>query len=241
MNSRSFRLSDEQMRVIDEADRHSEGAALTGGWAPDELVQRMSNEAESVSAISQVSHDGGALKRPTLFLDLDDVLALNQRYRDLDVQHAMASPESAPKDLYVKVFSPQAVHALNQLIREFDPRVVLTTSWLSLLCRESFIILFERTGVSITSESLHPHWAVAHDEGISRHEAIDRWLECHHDGEPMVVLDDFVSGEGLVDGLWHQAGRVVLCDVGLGFNSTLLLEAREALRMPFNRMQPWQR
>ncbi|RYH21339.1 MAG: hypothetical protein EON54_25665 [Alcaligenaceae bacterium] len=241
MTGISFRPSDGQMRVIEEANRRAEEAVLGVRRAPDELVQRMSQEGQGVFAMSQVKLEKPMLNRPTLFLDLDDVLALSQRYRDLAVQHAMASPEIAPKDLYEKVFSPQAVHALNELIREFDPRVVLTTSWLSLLCRESFILLFERTGVSITLESLHPHWAVAQSEGISRHEAIDRWLECHHDGEPMVVLDDFASGEGLVDGLWHQAGRVVLCDVGVGFNSTLLLEAREALRMPFNRMQPWHR
>src|SRR6218665_1861495 len=83
--------------------------------------------------------------RPIVFLDFDDVLALNKHYGGFHVQHAFASPADAPSDLYSQIFSPEAVHALNTLNHEFHPRFVLTTSWLALLDRNQFISLFTRT------------------------------------------------------------------------------------------------
>lgn len=50
----SFQPSDEQMRVIEEANRHAEQAVFEGHRAPDELVRRMSQEAEGAFAVSQV-------------------------------------------------------------------------------------------------------------------------------------------------------------------------------------------
>ena len=184
------------------------------------------------------SGNGGPLT-PTIFLDLDDVLALNQRFGGREVQRAMAHPGSAPSDLYSTVFSPVAVDALNDLLREFNPSVVLTTSWLALLQREHFLDLFMKTGVLISETSLHRHWDAQQDRGTSRLDAIEHWLNKHHGGEPILVLDDYASGESLVDGLWHEAGHVVICDVNVGFNAGLLDAARTALRKPFNPRKPW--
>lgn len=241
MKKNNFVPDERQRRVVAEANLRAELAALGGRHAPDSLVDRMSQEVEGVFAAAPNNLDNESPLRPTVFLDIDDVLALNERYGGLDVQRAAVNPECAPNDLYRKVFSPEAVGALNELLHEFNPRVVLTTSWLKILRREHFIDLFSRTGVSISGASLHKQWDAPQDDGISRMEAIERWLKQNHQGEPIVVLDDCASGESLVGSLLHEAGRIVLCEVDGGFNLFLLQVARDALLKPFNPTQPWLR
>jgi hypothetical protein len=234
--AKDFKPTESQKRTIEDADKLAVAAAQRAEHAPSELANRWSQEVQ----LSAVVQTAGA-QRPTLFLDIDDVLALNTHYGGRDAQRAAFVPHQAPADLYMKIFSPAAVDALNDLLREFRPRVVLTTSWLALLQREHFIELFRRTGVSIDDSSFHPQWDAPQNYGTSRLAAIERWLTQSHLGEPIVVLDDHASGEGLVDSLLHEAGRVVLCTVDVGFNGNLLEAARNALRRPFNFEQPWLR
>nr|WP_315231889.1 HAD domain-containing protein [uncultured Albidiferax sp.] len=241
MTTKPFKPDERQKRIVDNAKRLAEDAALRGRYAPDELVQRMTLEAEGVRVVSQIAPVEEPLLRPTVFLDIDDVLCLNLPYGGLDVQRAAAHPGRAPDDLYLKVFSPSAIQALNALIFEFEPKVVLTTSWLKLLQREHFIDLFSKTGVSVSGSSLHERWDAPQDFGTSRMDAIERWLKQNHRGESIVVLDDHASGEGLVGSLLHEAGYIVLCEVDVGFNSSLLQAARDALLRPFDPAQPWLR
>lgn len=235
----TFQPDERQKRLIQEASQLIAGAAQSGRHAPDALVERMSREVEGVLAVSQVAPLDESERKPTVFLDFDDVLCLNSPYGGIDVQRAAAHPRSAPDDLYQKVFSPGAIQALNALVLEFAPKVVLTTSWLKLLQREHFIDLFTRTGVSILDSSLHEHWAAPQNYGNSRMDAIERWLKCNHQGEPILIIDDYSSGEGLVDSLLHESGRVVLCEVDIGFSLILLQAAREALLKPFDPVRPW--
>ena len=121
---------------------------------------------------------------------------------------------------------------LQTLMDEFAPRLVLTTSWLKLLDRDQFEELFRRCGLEVAAASLHEHWAVAADRGLSRHDAIVRWLQQHHEGEPFVVLDDYESGQSLVGSRLDQAGRVVLSEVGKCLQRSQLSGARVALSNP---------
>ena len=239
MTTKTFDPDDRQSRIIGQVYRRAEISAVEGRHAPDGLVERMSQEIESIGANPKISTGNELQPRPTVFLDIDDVLSLNALYGGLDVQRAMANPSRAPRDLYQKLFSPVAVSALNELILEFNPRVVMTSSWTALLQREHFIDLFQKSGVSIPESSLHPNWDAQQDYGTSRLDAIESWLKQHHNGEPIVAIDDYSSGESLVESLWHESGHVVLCDVNGGFNQFLLQAARSALRKPFNPMQPW--
>jgi len=96
--------------------------------------------------------------RPTLFLDADDVLCPNTPFGGLHVQRALARPHEAPSDLFERLFSTEAVDVLNQLLEEFSPRVVLTTSWLSMLDRPHFIEVFNRCRLPRVATALHAHW-----------------------------------------------------------------------------------
>ena len=183
--------------------------------------------------------DASMIVAPTLLLDIDDVLCLSAPYGGRHAQRAVHQPERAPADLWQKLFHTEAVQALNELMEECQPRVVITSSWLSILDRPHFIEIFKKTGLEQVAVLLHEHWDAPRDLGVSRHDAIDNWLKQHHCGEPFLILDDFQSGESLVDCMWHEAGNVVLCHVDGGFNRGLLTVAKRALQNPFRKPEWW--
>lgn len=178
--------------------------------------------------------------RPVVFLDLDDTLCLNAPYGGMHVHQAMHAPDDAPADLYERLFAPESVLVLNALLEEFNPCIVMTTSWLALLQREHFVELFRRTGLQHAAGALHPHWDATANRGVSRAEAIDNWLTRHHkDGQPILILDDVSSGESLVDSFHASAGRAVLCAIDEGLQRRHLSAARNALRRPYVHSRPW--
>lgn len=171
-------------------------------------------------------------QRPTLFIDLDDVLCLNNPYGGMHLRQFLLRPSDTPADFWPTLFSPAATEALSALMEEMRPRTVLTSSWIGLLDRHHFVHAFEMTGLSSVGAALHGHWDAEHFYGASRFMSIRDWLSLNHNGEPFLVLDDHDSGEGLLESLWYKRGRVVLCDVGVGFHAGHLDTARYALRTP---------
>lgn len=177
--------------------------------------------------------------RPIIFLDIDDVLCTNHPYGSSHVFDALYNPERASPELYDRLFSKKSIRVLNQLVDEFTPAVVLTTSWLLLLQQHHFVDLFNRSGLSCVGSSLHDHWGAFGGLGDSRLQVIGEWLEKHHAGEPVLVLDDIYSGESLIDSLLSQTGRAVLCEGQGGLTHKHLEPARQALRRPYSRHEPW--
>jgi hypothetical protein len=162
--------------------------------------------------------------KPTLFLDFDDVLVLNRPYGGYDV----VAP-NPPRDLWERLFHRPAVDVLQDVLHEFSPRVVISTSWLRLLDRDGFLSLFAKTNLHAIAESLHGAWEVTQPRHATRHDAIAGWLGKHHRGEPYVVLDDTLSGSGLAASDFDVDGRVVLCDENVGLLPAHLPAIRKAL------------
>jgi hypothetical protein len=164
---------------------------------------------------------------PLLLLDFDDVLCLAAPYGGYDV-----ISKDPPGDLFERLFNPPAVATLNQLLHEFSPSVVVTTSWLRFLERPAFETIFKKTGLPAAADALHTHWEAPQDQGKSRLQAVESWLAKHHEGEPFVVLDDDWSGTGLKGSRLDRQGRVVLCAEHVGLNSSHLPRLRRALQTP---------
>jgi hypothetical protein len=164
--------------------------------------------------------------RPLLFLDFDDTLCLGKPYGGFDVFQVNSSQ---PTDLWEKLWHPPSVLALRAILEELRPQIVLTTSWLRLLPREGFVSLFQRTGLGLAAECLHPMWAAAQDLHASRLQAITAWLHASYEGQHFVVLDDCISGTGLAKSRLQRAGRVVLCESGVGLHAGHLPAVRKAL------------
>lgn len=167
--------------------------------------------------------------RPLAFLDLDDVLCLGRAqggYGGYDVFDA----DSRPADLFQRLWHPPAAQTLLTIVEEFDPRFVITTSWLRLMEREGFEALFRATSMGTVADAFHQAWDAPQNRGATRLQAIEKWLGAHYEGEPLVVLDDHHSGTGLRGSRLDRAGCVVLCEVGIGLHAGHLPAVRRALR-----------
>lgn len=155
--------------------------------------------------------------RGLVFLDFDDVLCLNKPYGGYDV----ANP-NRPADLWRQLFHPPAVAVLREVALTYDPRFVLTTSWLRFLELASLDSVLRKAGLAVVADRLHPHGEVLANRGQSRHAAIAGWLSVHHNAEPFVVLDDSLSGTGLEGSDFDLSGRLVLCEVNVGLQASHL-------------------
>lgn len=183
--------------------------------------------AKNFSALPQRDRTVSLQIRPLIFLDLDDVLCLNTAYGGHDLLR-----RPYPSDLWEKLFSKDATSVLLNVIREHDPGIVLTTSWLRLLERPGFERLFQATGLGAVADRLHERWDAPQNREMSRLQAIEHWLQHYHLGEPFVVLDDYLSGTGLTGSKIDKAHRVVLCEVGVGLAPAHESKIRKALCLP---------
>lgn len=164
--------------------------------------------------------------QPLIFLDLDDVICLNEPYGGYDV---LVQPR--PLDLWEKLFSREAADTLLAATNESNPRIVLTTSWIRLFERDTFDEIFQSTGLGTIAECLHEKHEARQNTGESRLHAIDRWMSNHYRGEGFVVIDDHLSGTELLNSHFDHAGRLILCDVGVGLQASHLVEIRRALHL----------
>jgi HAD domain in Swiss Army Knife RNA repair proteins len=168
--------------------------------------------------------------RPVIFLDFDDVIVLNRpgQFGGYDV----IAP-NPPPELWSRLFHLPAIQVLVEVLTEHEARVVITTSWLRFMMRPSFERLFTMTGLEVLNECLHDAWEAPQNRGETRAEAIDQWLAKHHRGEPYVILDDELSGTGLLRSVHEKRGRLILCEEAVGLHRGHLAPIRVALtRMP---------
>lgn len=165
--------------------------------------------------------------RPLLFLDLDGVICLGQPYG----WHELSSDDEPPHDLWQRLWHPPSVSTLMTVMAEFSPRVVMTTSWTSLLRREDFERIFLETGLDAVGDAFDSkEWRALQLSGETRNSAIERWLARNRQWlAPKVVLDDRFSGTGLPGSRLDRSGCVVFCEQSVGLQSSDLPKIRAAL------------
>jgi hypothetical protein len=174
-----------------------------------------------------------------LFFDIDDVLCLNQPKGCLQAYCSLNRPDFTPANLWENLFSVEAVNALKTLLEDCQPRVVVTSTWLSLMDKQQLQDVFRKTGLTLLADSFHSKWDAPTNRDQSRLDAIEAWLEAHHIDEAILIVDDFNSGPSIEDSFHHECGRALLCEPGRGFHAGMLPAARRALRRPYSREEPW--
>ncbi len=182
---------------------------------------------------------------PILFLDIDDVLCMNERYGGLDIRLALNGQMAHPDKVLRQAFNREACKVLAQLHAAMDARLryVISSTWREALSREQLSRLFLANGLACVTESLHPDWHTPIELfRQSRAEDIANWLSLNHEGEPLAILDDSFSGESLKVCLKDPRdpfhGRVVLCRERVGLRAEHLEPLLRALRTPAT---PWER
>lgn len=161
---------------------------------------------------------------PLIFLDMDDVVVLDRRAAfDKHRVHELAP------DVCRKLIHPPAGQALTALWDERPIKVVVTSNWVRFTSRTAFERLLRLAGYEQISRSLHDAWSAPRGPAATRLQIIDDWLAEHHRGEPYCVIDDQASGASLLNSTHDKAGRVLLCNVGVGLHCGHLPFVRKAL------------
>ncbi len=160
---------------------------------------------------------------PVVFLDIDDVLCLNNPYGGSDALDAVKGRHADPDAVLREIFAAEPKRVLERVHKEMGGqlRYVISSSWRQAFSREQIERVFRTADVGFVAVGLHEKWETPSTlRRTNRKGEIESWLHHHHRGEPFVVLDDDYSGTTLTDieaDLKHPlAARVVLCPVGVG-------------------------
>jgi hypothetical protein len=174
---------------------------------------------------------------PIVFLDIDDVLCLNNPYGGADALEAVQGRHAEPDRVLREVFCAEAMRVLETLHADMGGklRYVISSSWRRAFSREQIERIFVTAGLDFVVASLHEQWETPRKLWpAERIEEIQSWLQRHHRGEPFVILDDEYSGGSLLAAygdLDHpMAERVVLCELEVGLTAEHLPIILNALR-----------
>jgi hypothetical protein len=169
--------------------------------------------------------------RPIVFIDMDDVLVVSREYTSYQVITTFKlNAVSDWPELWAGLILPEARANLAILHVEFTPQYVVSSSWASHLGREQMCEVFYRTGLQFVADNLHEQWKTLQSQGRSRSMEIEDWIAQHRHGQPILVLDDRLSGESLAESILSKQGCVILCEPSKGFVAEKLAEAQKRLR-----------
>jgi hypothetical protein len=177
---------------------------------------------------------------PIVFLDIDDVLCLNNPYGGFDALEAVKGRHADPDTVLREIFAAEPKRVLESVHKEMGGqlRYVISSTWRQAFSREQMERVFRTAAVGFVAVGLHEKWETpSRLWRTDRIEEIESWLHQYHRGEPFVVLDDDYSGTsltGIDEEFKHPlAARVVLCPVGVGLTVEHLPIILDALRRPF--------
>src|SRR5471030_1926834 len=177
--------------------------------------------------------------KPLLFLDLDDVLAIDRQHRSRQVLLAFRSNVlDEVQELWERIFDDSACENLRTLHAEFMPTYVISSSWAVFLSQVEICEVMRRTGMKFVADDLHNEWKLPHLKTPERAADIEAWLYLHNQAspQPFVILDYAISGHPLRGS--NLEGYAVLCDAWHGFTKQKLELAQSILRAQMNSTAP---
>lgn len=182
------------------------------------------------------------MKNPThsiLFLDIDDVLCLNDTYGGYDVIEAVHLRHSNPEAVFQQVFSRRACEVLEEVHAGVGGhlRYVVSSTWREVFGPAQLHQVFKAGGLGFVADALHEAWCTpsANHPGQRAYD-IAMWLDQWHRGESFAIVDDTYSGPSLQPAVMNAAhpfhGRVVLCDENVGLMPGHIGPLVQALQRP---------
>lgn len=173
-----------------------------------------------------------------VFLDIDDVLCVNEPYTGTDALDAVCGKHAQPEAVLRELFAAQPKLALARIHEAMRGRLryVISSAWRQAFTREQIADVFRGAGLGYVIEHLHSQWRTpCPPPERERIEEIEAWLQDNHRGEPFVILDDEYSGPSLVvcsDPVHRFAARVILCPVRVGLSAEHVPLIVDALSRP---------
>lgn len=169
--------------------------------------------------------------RPLVFLDMDDVLCLDDVHHSGQMLKIFEQKIPDYPEMWQRLVDTGAAENLRQLHAEFNPVYVISSSWATYLNREQMCEALNRTKLQFIVENLHAEWTTPRALSSSRRDEIDWWLEAHREqSQPFIIIDDSWSGTRLAYSPLALDGHVVLCRSGFGFTKKRLKEACRQLQ-----------
>jgi hypothetical protein len=176
---------------------------------------------------------------PILFLDIDDVVCVNETYGGYDVVEALRGRHEEPAAVFREVFNPRACDVLRQVHDAMGGRLryVVSSTWREALDLTQLARVFNEGGLDFVAGAFHEFWRtpVSHYRGV-RADDIARWLDRWHAGEPFAIVDDTYSGASLkpalTEALHPYFDRVVLCQENEGLIQEHVRPLVDALKVP---------
>jgi len=169
--------------------------------------------------------------RPLVFLDMDDVLCLDDVYHSGQMLKIFQQKIADYPEIWERLVDAGAAENLRQLHDEFNPVYVISSTWATYLNREQMCDALTRTQLQFVVENLHAEWRTPRALSSSRRDEIDWWLEAHREPcQPFIIIDDSWSGTGLAHSPFAGNGNVILCKSGFGFTKKKLKEACRQLQ-----------
>ncbi|MCS0590710.1 HAD domain-containing protein [Massilia norwichensis] len=169
--------------------------------------------------------------RPLVFLDMDDVLCLDDVHHSGQMLKIFEKKLPDYPEMWERLVDAGAAENLRQLHAEFEPVYVISSSWATYLNREQMCEALTRTKLQFLVENLHTEWRTPRALSSSRRDEIEWWLEAHRkQSQPFIIIDDSWSGTRLAYSPLALDGHVVLCRSGFGFTKKRLKEACRQLQ-----------
>lgn len=164
--------------------------------------------------------------RPLIFLDMDDVLCLDDVHHSGQMLKIFEQTIPDYPEMWERLVDAGAAANLRQLHAEFKPVYVISSSWATYLDRAQMSEALTRTQLQFVVENLHAEWRTPRALSSSRRDEIEWWLEAHREpSQPFLIIDDSWSGTRLAHSPLALDGHVVLCKSGFGFTKKRLKEA----------------
>jgi HAD domain in Swiss Army Knife RNA repair proteins len=175
---------------------------------------------------------------PIVFLDIDDVLCVNDPYTGSDALEVVCGRHAQPQAVLQALFAAQPKLALERIHAAMHGSLhyVISSGWRQVFTREQIEQVFRGAGMGFVADNLHAQWRTpCPPPELERIDEIDAWLQAHHRGEPFVILDDAYSGPSLgvcSDPTHRFATRVVLCTLRVGLTAEHVPLIVDALSHP---------
>nr|WP_315475452.1 hypothetical protein [uncultured Undibacterium sp.] len=96
--------------------------------------------------------------KPIVFLDIDDVVAIDTNYSGSAVAAKLKSKRKIEDEFWSSVFLSSAVSNLSLLHGDFFPRYVISSSWTNYLNRDQVAFAFNSAGLDFIAKNLHREW-----------------------------------------------------------------------------------
>jgi hypothetical protein len=190
----------------------------------NKLEELLIKHQKYVGDFAAFLHYGKTAMRPIIFLDIDDVLAIDSNFSGGAVAAALATNLGEIEEgFWHHVFSSNAIENLSLLNKIFSPQYVVSSNCANYLTEFQIKYVFESASLDFVKRNLHRQWRTPKSGIGGRLIEISTWISKHlQSTPPVLIIDDYESGWNLINSVFDHNDQLVLCESKRGFEKAEL-------------------